>query len=164
VAGSRPAYVYFNYGAWQQIGALLFERLGPPLWHRLEDQATISLEVSNNSEPMGKLSFDKEATDSVASLLDELLPIARKSRYSCDTGYRAPRNSPAHPTRQCPGRLGDEHASRLRAICCIAHCGRTLPAYTHIFRPLFDTLSLSSPVKMPYFSFVNRMAAWVRPW
>jgi hypothetical protein len=73
VSGSAPAYVYFNYGDWHKLGALLFERLGPTLWASLQDEATVSLEIFNDSEPMGKLTFDKEATGRVASLLEQLL-------------------------------------------------------------------------------------------
>jgi hypothetical protein len=51
----------------------MFDRIGPALWERLGSEALVSVEIFNESEPMGKLSFDKEATDVVASLLDQLL-------------------------------------------------------------------------------------------
>ena len=73
IMGAKPAHVYFNYGDWRQISELMFGRIGPTLWGRFGNEAVVSLEVFNESEPMGKLSFDKEATDVVASLLDELL-------------------------------------------------------------------------------------------
>jgi len=73
IAGQKPAYVYFNYGDWQRLSALMFETIGPALWNHFENEATVSVEVFNGSEPMGKLSFDKEATNVVASLLEGLL-------------------------------------------------------------------------------------------
>lgn len=72
IAGSAPAHVYFTCGDWREIGELLFERIGPALWDRFGNEAVVSLEVFNESAPMGKLSFDKEATGIVASLLDAL--------------------------------------------------------------------------------------------
>jgi len=73
ISGAKPAHVYFNYGDWHQIGDLMFNRLGPALFERFGSEATVSVELFNYSEPMGKLSFDKEATPSVASVLDQLL-------------------------------------------------------------------------------------------
>jgi hypothetical protein len=73
IAGYKPAHVYFNFGSWAKIGSLMFDRIGPALWERLGSEALVSVEIFNESEPMGKLSFDKEATDVVASLLDQLL-------------------------------------------------------------------------------------------
>jgi len=73
IAKYKPAHVYFYYGDWHQIGTLVFDRIGPALWGRLGNEAIVSLEVFNDSAPMGKLSFDKEATNVVASILEELL-------------------------------------------------------------------------------------------
>jgi hypothetical protein len=73
IPSQTPAHIYFNYGDWRKIGALMFERIGPALWGRLGSDAVVSLEIFNASEPMGKLSFDKEATNMVASLLDQLI-------------------------------------------------------------------------------------------
>ena len=73
IAGSKPAHVYFNYGDWRKLGALMFERIGPALWAQFGREALVSVEMFNGSEPMGKLSFDKEATSVVASLLESLL-------------------------------------------------------------------------------------------
>jgi hypothetical protein len=72
VSGEKPAYVYFNYGDWRKVGQLCFEVIGPPLWGRLKSSVTISFEIFNESEPMAKLAFDKEATNVVASVLAEL--------------------------------------------------------------------------------------------
>jgi len=73
IAGSKSAHVYFNYGDWRQIGQLMFETIGPAIWGRFGNDAVVSLEIFNESEPMGKLSFDKEATNVVASLLDQVI-------------------------------------------------------------------------------------------
>lgn len=77
IKGSKPAHVYFNYGDWREIGELMFERIGPALWGKCGDQAIVSLEIFNESIPMGKISFDKESTDIVASLLEESLSYER---------------------------------------------------------------------------------------
>jgi hypothetical protein len=73
IAGEKPAHVYFNYGDWRQIGDLMFDHIGPALFSKFGNEAIVSLEVFNGSEPMGKLSFDKEATCDVASLLERLV-------------------------------------------------------------------------------------------
>jgi hypothetical protein len=72
IAGEKPAYVYFNYGDWRNVGQFCFELVGPALWNTLKNSATVSLEIFNESEPMAKLAFDKEATNVVASILAEL--------------------------------------------------------------------------------------------
>jgi hypothetical protein len=77
IAGKKPAHVYFNYGDWKQLGELMFGEIGPRLWSRFGSDAIVSLEIFNESEPMGKLSFDKEATDVVASILNESLNYER---------------------------------------------------------------------------------------
>ena len=77
IAGEKPAHVYFNYGDWRQISHLIFERIGPALWGQCGNGAVVSLEIFNESEPMGKLSFDKEATDVVASILEGALNYER---------------------------------------------------------------------------------------
>ena len=73
IAGEKPAHVYFNYGDWLQIGDLMFNRIGPALFDRFGSEATVSVEVFNGSDPMGKLAFDKEATNAVAYFLEHLL-------------------------------------------------------------------------------------------
>jgi hypothetical protein len=73
ISGSKPAHVYFNCGPWENLGQLMFDRIGPVLWRHFGRDALVSVEMFNGSEPMGKLTFDKEATDVVASLLDHLL-------------------------------------------------------------------------------------------
>jgi|TARA_R110000744_G_scaffold173848_1_gene292571 hypothetical protein len=66
--GGRPAYVYFYYGDWSQIGRLAFDGLAPRL-DRAGDDVTISVEMFNGSAPMGRLRFEREATTAVASAL-----------------------------------------------------------------------------------------------
>jgi hypothetical protein len=51
----------------------MFDVVSLYLRDRFGDRATISVEVFNDSEPLGKLGFDKEATPLVASLLGQLL-------------------------------------------------------------------------------------------
>jgi hypothetical protein len=70
--GGPHAYVYFHYGDWEKIGALVFTKIGPALWERFGPDALVSVEVFNQSEPLAKLSFDKEATVEVASILENL--------------------------------------------------------------------------------------------
>jgi hypothetical protein len=73
IAGHKPAHVYFNYGDWRSLSAFMFEKIGPALWKEFGSEATVSVEIFNESEPLGKLSFEKEATRRVASLLTDLL-------------------------------------------------------------------------------------------
>lgn len=73
VPGSKPAHVYFYYGEWQTISRFMFEVLGPRLALEIGDTGTASVEVFNGSQPMGKLVFDTEATNQVASVLDQLV-------------------------------------------------------------------------------------------
>lgn len=74
ITDEKPAHVYFNYGDWRQIGDLMFNRIGPALFDRFGSETSVSVEVFNGSDPMGKLSFDKEATDAVTFVLGDLLP------------------------------------------------------------------------------------------
>lgn len=71
--GGKAAHVYFYYRDWRSIGELVFERIEPALHAKVGSAATVSVEVFNGSNPMGKLSFDAEATDMVASALDQIL-------------------------------------------------------------------------------------------
>lgn len=73
IHGSKPAHVYFNYGNWQKMGDFMFNRIGPDLWQHFGNEALVSVEMFNGSEPMGKLIFDKEATNVVASILEQRL-------------------------------------------------------------------------------------------
>ena len=70
--GDRPAYVYLYYDDWQQIGSFMFEGLAPKL-ERAGEDVTVSVEIFNGSEPMGKIQFARETTKHVASAIREYL-------------------------------------------------------------------------------------------
>jgi hypothetical protein len=67
--GVKPAHVYFYYGDWKNICHFMFEILGPQLAEAVTGNHIASVEVFNGSNPMGKLSFDTEATNVVTSVL-----------------------------------------------------------------------------------------------
>ena len=67
--GVKPAHVNFYYGDWKTICQFMFEMLGPRLAEAITGDSVASVEVFNGSLPMGKLSFDAEATNVVASVL-----------------------------------------------------------------------------------------------
>jgi hypothetical protein len=71
--GKREGYVYFAYGDWRRITSLIFEKIGPMLKEKLDEDATVIIEATGNPEPMAKLSFRAEAADLVASTLKEVL-------------------------------------------------------------------------------------------
>ena len=71
--GNREGYVYFACGDWRRVSQFVFERIGPKLKERLDDDATLTIEASTAEEPMAKLSFKAEATGMVASALREVL-------------------------------------------------------------------------------------------
>jgi hypothetical protein len=73
IPGKKPAHVYFNYGDWKKISRFAFAELGPELAKAMDGDAVASVEVFNGSDPMGKLSFDTEATPKVASVLKRLI-------------------------------------------------------------------------------------------
>jgi hypothetical protein len=73
IPGKKPAHVYFNYGDWKKICRFTFSCLGPKLAKATDGEATASVEVFNGSNPMGKLSFDTEATAKVTSVLEGLI-------------------------------------------------------------------------------------------
>ena len=71
--GNREGYVYFACGDWRRVSQFVFERIGPKLKERLDDDATLTIEASTAEEPMAKLSFKAEASDMVVSALKEVL-------------------------------------------------------------------------------------------
>lgn len=75
--GEKPAHVYFYYGDWKCIGRFVFESLGPLLALEAGSVGSVSVEVFNGSLPMGKLTFEAEATDVVASVLQRLCHAER---------------------------------------------------------------------------------------
>ncbi|MGH9257940.1 MAG: hypothetical protein ACRD3C_25550 [Vicinamibacterales bacterium] len=66
------AHVCFYMGDWKQIGEFLFEKLLPELAPAGED-VRLSVEVFNNSEPMGSLRFHPAASALVASAIRRTL-------------------------------------------------------------------------------------------
>lgn len=71
--GGREGYVYFACGEWKSLCGLIFERIGPVLKQRADEDASLTVEATNADEPMAKLSFRAEATNVVASALKEVL-------------------------------------------------------------------------------------------
>ena len=71
--GGRDAYVYFSFGDWKSICGLIFEKIGPALKRKTDDDAVLTVEATNAEEPMAKLSFRAEATNMVATALKEVL-------------------------------------------------------------------------------------------
>jgi hypothetical protein len=71
--GEREGYVYFACGDWQKISRIVFERIGPALKRKLDEDATLLVEATSADEPMAKLSFKAEAAGMVVSALKEVL-------------------------------------------------------------------------------------------
>ena len=63
----KPAYIYFYFGDWEQVCRFVFTKLGPAVREAAGEEPMISVEVFNDSPPMAKLTFDPEATSSIAS-------------------------------------------------------------------------------------------------
>jgi len=72
-AGGNSGYVYFACGDWQKMCEFVFQRIGPKLKNKLDDDATLTVEATSADFPMAKLSFKAEATDIVVSALKEAL-------------------------------------------------------------------------------------------
>ena len=71
--GDRQGYVYFAGGDWKSLSQFVFERIGPVLKEKLDEDATLTVEATSADEPMAKLSFRAEAADMVVSALKEVL-------------------------------------------------------------------------------------------
>jgi hypothetical protein len=71
--GSRDGYVYFACGDWQKMCQLVFQKIGPTLKSKVDDDAVLTVEATSADFPMAKLSFKAEATDIVVSALKEAL-------------------------------------------------------------------------------------------
>jgi hypothetical protein len=71
--GGRDAYVYFVCGDWHRLSEFVFEKIGPALKSRVDEDATLIVEATSADAPMAKLSFRAEATDMVVSALKEAL-------------------------------------------------------------------------------------------
>lgn len=72
-AGRKDGYVYFACGDWQKMCQLVFQKLGPTLKSKVDEDAKLTVEATTADFPMGKLSFKAEATDIVVSALKEAL-------------------------------------------------------------------------------------------
>ena len=72
-AGERDGYVYFACGDWQKMCHLVFQKIGPTLKTKVDDDAKLIVEATSADSPMAKLSFKAEATDIVVSALKEAL-------------------------------------------------------------------------------------------
>jgi hypothetical protein len=71
--GSEDAYVYFANGDWKRLGEFIFEKIGPTLKERVDEDATLRMDATTGDFPIAKLSFKAEATELVASALKDVL-------------------------------------------------------------------------------------------
>jgi hypothetical protein len=72
-AGGRDGYVYFSCGGWHNLCEFVFQKIGPRLKSRVDEDATLTVEVTSADCPIAKLSFKAEATDVIVSALKEVL-------------------------------------------------------------------------------------------
>jgi hypothetical protein len=72
-AGGRDGYVYFACGDWRKMCEFVFQRIGPTLKSRLDDDAKLVVEATSADSPMAKLSFKAEAMNVMVSALKEVL-------------------------------------------------------------------------------------------
>jgi len=72
-AGGKSGYVYFACGDWRKMCEFIFQRIGPTLKSKVDDDAALTVEATSADFPMAKLSFKAEATDIVVSALKEAL-------------------------------------------------------------------------------------------
>lgn len=72
-AGRKDGYVYFAYGDWRKTCEFVFQKVGPTLKSKVDEDATLTVEATSADSPMAKLSFKAEATDIVVSALKEAL-------------------------------------------------------------------------------------------
>jgi hypothetical protein len=72
--GGRNGYVYFAFGDWRKMCEFVFDKIGPKLKGRVDEDAILTVEATSASSPMAKLSFKAEATNMVVSALKEVLP------------------------------------------------------------------------------------------
>ncbi len=86
--GKAQGYVYFCFGNWRVISKFVFEEIAPAL---RGIEATVSVEIFNGSEPLGKIGFRAEELNRVTSALKLLL---MRRRFGCSRGNvrRAPRS------------------------------------------------------------------------
>lgn len=72
-AGQQNGYVYFSCGDWRKMCELVFEKIGPTLKSKVDEDASLTVEATSADSPMAKLSFKAEATGVVVSALKEAL-------------------------------------------------------------------------------------------
>jgi hypothetical protein len=72
-AGHKDGYVYFACGDWRRTCEFVFEKIGPTLKSKVDEDAKLTVEATSADFPMAKLSFKAEATDIVVSALKEAL-------------------------------------------------------------------------------------------
>ena len=76
--GERWAYVYFHYGVYQKISRFLFGGLAPNLIKKYGEDISLSVEVSSDLEPIGKIAFRKELTNKLFSALQVEISACHK--------------------------------------------------------------------------------------
>jgi hypothetical protein len=72
-AGGRDGYVYFACGDWRKMCEFVFQKIGPSLKDRADEDATLIVEATSANSPMAKLSFKAEAIGTIVSALKEVL-------------------------------------------------------------------------------------------
>lgn len=80
------AYVYFQLDGWQTVGNFLFEIIEPAL--RSVGEYSVSVEVFNGSDAMGKISSRAEDSGRAFSALKRVLAKHHTFGCSCDTECR----------------------------------------------------------------------------
>ena len=72
-AGGKSGYVYFACGDWQNVCQLIFQKIGPTLKNKVDEDVELTVEATSADSPMAKLSFKAEAAGIVVSALKEAL-------------------------------------------------------------------------------------------
>ena len=70
--GERNGYVYFACGDWRRMCEFVFQKIGPALKSKVDEDAKLTVDATADA-PMAKLSFKAEATGIVVSALKEAL-------------------------------------------------------------------------------------------
>jgi hypothetical protein len=87
-SGKRQGYIHFYFGDWKAVSRFLFKEIAPALYGL---EASVSVEVFNGSEPLGKMSFRAEELERVTSALKSVLS-RRRLRCVRDKGHKGPRS------------------------------------------------------------------------
>jgi hypothetical protein len=72
-ASGKLGYVYFACGDWRKLCEFVFQKIGPTLKSKADEDAELTVEATSADFPMAKLSFKAEAADIVVSALKEVL-------------------------------------------------------------------------------------------